>query len=229
MTTLTDLMARWGTDEGKPYKGRLIDLDAYNKNPNDIGCMCAQGQVLHLIGGWSPRQLVDTTLSEADKETAKLLNISQAHAALLRIVNDRRDGAPASVITAPRAVLGEKWWSVLDFWHYIDNMGSDEWAVAEEIAWDDAGHAAWAAARAAAQTAAEDPAAYAAWEAAYAAWAGGGSAVWAAARATAAATAEIQGSDILRDQGKAFVFLPAFGFASPDDIPPRPADYGIVF
>jgi hypothetical protein len=228
MTELADLIARWGTDEGKPYKGSLIDLDAYHENPDNLGCMCAQGQVLHLIGGWPPERLKYASLSEVDVETARLLKISRAHAALLRIINDRRDGAPATVITDPGAVLGEKWRSVLDFWHHIDNIGSDEWVVVLAAARDDTGYTAWAAARAAAQTAADDPAAYAAWEAAYAAWPGGGSAVWAAARATAAATAEIQGADILRDQGRALFFLPAFGFASPGDIPPRPADYGVV-
>ena len=45
--TLEDLLARWATDEGKPYKGSLIDYSAYQDNPDNIGCMCAQGQALH--------------------------------------------------------------------------------------------------------------------------------------------------------------------------------------
>jgi hypothetical protein len=258
MITMTDLINRWRTNEGKPYKGRLIDVDAYNKNPNDIGCMCAQGQVLHLIGGWSPRQLVDTTLSEADKETAKLLNFSRAHSVLLRIINDRPDGEPADVITNPRAVLGENWSSVLDFWHYIDNMGIDKLVAAGNAALKAAGNAAseaaaaavGKAARADAGVAALNAAGTAVWEAAgTAVWEAAGTAVWEAAgeaaraaartapetaswlaaRAAAGATAEIQGASILRERGESFAFLPAFAFASPDDIPPRRADYGIVF
>lgn len=30
------------------------------------------------------------------------------------------------------------------------------------------------------------------------------------------------------NEGKQFFFLPMFGFASPDDIPERPSDYGVV-
>lgn len=62
---LNELIARWGTDEGKPYKGSLIDMASYE--PGNLSCMCAQGQALHLIGGWSPAQLRDTAQSEADK------------------------------------------------------------------------------------------------------------------------------------------------------------------
>jgi hypothetical protein len=233
MTTATDFIARWRTKKGKPYKGRLIDVNAYKKNPDDISCMCAQGQVLHLIGGWTPERLKRTMTAEADAETARLLNFSRAHSVLLRIINDRPDGAPADVITNPRAVLGENWSSVLDFWHYIDKMRSDEFAAAGEAARAASGKAALDAAAAAAGTASGkavwEAGGEAAWEAARAATrAAAETASWEAARAAAAATAEIQGANILRKRGESFVFLPAFGFASPDAIPPRPANYGIV-
>lgn len=32
----------------------------------------------------------------------------------------------------------------------------------------------------------------------------------------------------IRAKGQQFFFLPMFGFASPDDIPSRPIDYGVV-
>ena len=63
------------------------------------------------------------------------------------------------------------------------------------------------------------------------AWQAAGEAVgedaWqAAGEAPAAAAWEIQGAEIMRRDGKPFYFLPSFGFASPDDIPARPANYG---
>jgi hypothetical protein len=32
---------------------------------------------------------------------------------------------------------------------------------------------------------------------------------------------------MMREKGQPFFFLPIFGFASPDDIPARPANYGV--
>ena len=56
-------------------------------------------------------------------------------------------------------------------------------------------------------------------------------AAWDAARAAARAAAtyaaaEIQGAHLLRERGKPFYFLPMFGFADPEAIPARPANYG---
>ena len=116
MTTISDLIARWNTDEGRPYKGALIDLKAFYVEPDSIGCMCAQGQVLHLVGGWDAYRLNSESQSTADAATAKLLNISRSHAVLLRIVNDNADGAPAVVLTDPEKVLGDQWSKLLDFW-----------------------------------------------------------------------------------------------------------------
>ena len=106
MTKITDLIDRWNTNEGKPYKGSLIDKRSYEDG--NLSCMCAQGQVLHVVGGWSAERLLDARQAEADKETAKLLNISRAHAVLLRNINDKVDGAPAIVLTDPGAVLGDQ-------------------------------------------------------------------------------------------------------------------------
>jgi hypothetical protein len=173
------LIDRWQTNEGKPYKGRLIDMDAYDADPTNPGCMDAQGQVLH-YAGWDADQLNHAVQKEADREVAKLLNISNSHAILLRIINDAADGAPATVLTDPGAVLGDQWSKVLDLWWYLDAMSFAASQVARGAGWATAWAASW----------------------------------------------EIQGAEIMRRDGKPFYFLPIFGFASPDDIPARPANYG---
>jgi hypothetical protein len=198
---IEDLIARWNTDEGKPYKGKLIDWSAYNAAPENMGCMCAQGQVLHLVAGWSADDLRSADQAKADLAVAKALNISHAHAVLLRNINDGVDGAPSIVLTDPGKVLGDQWSKLLDFWHYMDGM-------------DYAGWRKVAAVRAAARAAARD-----------AAWAAAGAAAGAAARDAAwDAAVEIQGAALL----PSFFFLPMFGFASPAEIPQRPADYGVA-
>jgi hypothetical protein len=254
MTEITKLIDRWNSDEGKPYKGSLIDRDSYSEG--DLSCMCAQGQVLHVVGGWDADRLSNTEQAEADRETAKLLNISRAHAVLLRNINDKADGAPAVVLTDPGKVLSEQWSKLLDFWWHMDTLGAYEWekvaaawvaarvaageaaraaawvaardaakAAAGDAAWDAAWAAAWDAAKAAAGDAAWDAARVAAWDAAGDA---AGDAAWAAAWAAARdAAVEIQGAEIFKRDGTPFFFLPVFGFASPDDIPARPADYGV--
>jgi hypothetical protein len=225
------LIDRWQTDEGKPYKGTLIDMDAYNADPSNPGCMCAQGQVLH-YAGWDAFGLGNVAQKEADREVAKLLNISNAHAVLLRIVNDKADGAPAVVLIDPGAVLGGQWSKMLDFWWHLDSVTGAAWEAVREAAGEAALEAAWEAAGEAAQEAAREAAweaaGEAAWEAAgEAAWAAAGEAAWeAAGEAAWAAAWEIQGAEIMRRDGRPFYFLPIFGFASPDDIPARPANYG---
>lgn len=221
--TLNDLIARWDSGEGKPYKGSLIDRADYrgdgDEPPSDLGCMCAQGHVLHLLGGWTPRRLMDAEQAEADRETAKLLHISVAHAILLRNVNDSVDGAPSIVLTAPEKVLGDRAHNVLAFWRHLDRMTSAQWDAVRAAAgdaewtaaWDLAGAASWAAARAAAGDAA-----------AVAALAAAGAAEWdaalAVARAAARASNEIQGARIMRERGQPFFFLPLFGFAEPEAV-----------
>ena len=147
---LSELLDRWDSNEGKPYKGSLIDWDAYEgaggdgvTPPSDLGCACAQGQVLIAVGGWEPSKLRDTAQSKADAETAKLLNISRAHAILLRNVNDSIDGAPSIVLTDPGKVLGDQWSKLLDFWWHMDQMTAGQWDAAGAAARDAAGAAAW--------------------------------------------------------------------------------------
>jgi hypothetical protein len=179
---LNELLTRWGTDEGKPYKGSLIDMGSYA--PGNVSCMCAQGQALHLLAGWTPEQLRDAEQAEADLATAKLLNISRAHAVLLRSVNDTQDGAPAIVLTHPERIIGDNARTVLAFWLALDGFTLEQWGAA-------------------------------------------GDAAWAAAGVAARASNEIQGANLMRDRGQPFYFLPLFGFANPEAIPPLPADYGV--
>jgi hypothetical protein len=219
---IAELLERWQTDKGKPYKGRLIDRSAYEADPDNIGCMCAQGQALHLLGGWTPERLSRAEQFEADCATAKLFNIGRSHAVLLRVVNDRADGAPDVVLTDPGKVLGDQWSKLLDFWWYLGEMPPRDRLTARDAARQVAGQAARRAATDAAGRAATDAAGQAAWDAA---WRAAGQA---AGQAAQWASWETQGAAILRRDGKPFVFLPAFGFNSPDDIPARPADYGIA-
>ena len=223
---IREIIEGWNRGDGKPMKGSLVDVTAWERG-DGYCAMCAQGQVLALAGGWDYAKLRDTEQSEADRETAKLLNISRAHAVLLRNVNDKADGAPSIVLTDPGKVLGDQWSKLLDIWWLFDNYSADDWRKVA-AAWDAAGYAAGSAARFAAWDAAWYAAGYAAWAAARdaagdaagdAAWAAAGDAAWAAAR-------EIQGYDLLIERGHKPFFLPMFGFATPAHIPARPDDYG---
>jgi len=200
---LNELIALWDSDEGKPYKGSLIDWPAYEASPASISCYCAQGQALHLIGGWSAEQLRDTRQAEADDATAKLLNISRAHAVLLRSVNDTQDGAPTIVLTHPEKIIGDNARTVLAFWLALDGFTAEQWAAARAAARDAARDAAWDAARDAARDAAWDAAWAAARDAARdAAWAAAWDAAWAAARDAARDAAWAAARDAARDAQK---------------------------
>jgi hypothetical protein len=228
MHTIEQIIARWNSGKGKPYKGNLIDWDAYNGDgtttPDDIGCMCAQGQVLHLLGGWSPDRLRNAAQRDADRETAELLGISVAHAILLRRINDSVDGAPAIVLSDPGKILGDRAETVLAFWRHIDRMTGLDWqavstAAARGVSGGVAGVAARVAAGVAAGVAARVAAGDAAWVAARdAARDAAGDAAWDAAWDAAGASNEIQGAAIMKERGHPFVFLPMFGFETPDDV-----------
>lgn len=149
---LQQLIARWNSNEGKPYKGKLIDWSEYEgagaPAEAPLSCLCAQGQVLHLLAGWSPKKLRDADQEKADRETARLLNISVAHSILLRTINDRVDGAPSVVLTHPEKILGDQAKIVLAFWLHLGVMKAKDWkkALAAGDAWVAAGDAAWDAA-----------------------------------------------------------------------------------
>ncbi len=188
---LNDLIERWDSGDGKPFKGELIDWSSYDAGGDSLSCMCAQGQVLHLVGGWEPSRLRETKQDDADREVAKLLNISIAHAILLRQVNDTQDGAPSIVLTNPEKVLGDQAPTILAFWRHLDNMTEAQW----DPAWDAARVAAWVAA----------------WDAAW-------DAARVAADAASYAVGEIMGARVLREKGTPFFFLPMFGFADPEAV-----------
>jgi hypothetical protein len=215
--TIDELLAGWPTEI--PMKGNLIDND---------GCMCAQGQVLHYIGGMTPDDLRRIEQAEADRKTAELLGISRAHAVLLRHINDNVPGAPTCVLTEPEKVLGDQAQTVLAFWRHLDRMTADDSAKVNAVwdaVWAAAEDATEAAAGGAAEDAAEDATEAAAGGAAgaaagAAAWAAAEAAAGAAAWAAAWATNEIQGAAVMRERGQPFTFLPMFCFASPEDIHP---------
>ena len=178
-----------------PFKGKLVS--------DDGTCMCAQGQTLHLLGGYSVDDLRKMDQSEADAKNARIWGISRAHSALMRRINDTRPGAPSIVITNPKLVIGDQAKTVLAFWRHLDRMRGKDWDAARDDARDDAGDVAWDAA----------------WEAAWdAAWDAAGEAAGAAAWAAAWASSEIQGAAIMRAKGQAFYFLPLFGFADPEAV-----------
>jgi len=199
-STIKELLDYWPGNI--PFKGSLVSED---------GCMCAQGQALHFLGGLTADELRNFSQHEADRQVAKLFGISRAHSVLLRLVNDKQEGAPSSVIRNPEQILGDQAQVVLAFWRHLDHMTKAAWAAA----WAAAGEAAWAAARAAAGAAARAAAGEAAGEAARAA---AGAAARAAAGEAARASNEIQGAAVMRERNQPFFFLPLFGFANPEAV-----------
>jgi len=201
-TTVEELLDYWPGNI--PFKRSLVSEDG--------SCMCAQGQALHFLDGMSAEDLRNLEQAKADKRIAELFGISRAHAVLLRIVNDRQDGAPSSVIRNPEQVLGDQAHAVLAFWRHLDRMTAKDWAAAKAAAVAAALAAARPdAAKAAAKAAAGSAAGSVAVAAAGIAAAAAGDAVMAAA----SATHEIQGAAVMRAKGVSFFFLPLFGFADP--------------
>jgi hypothetical protein len=212
-TTVDELLDWWPGNI--PFKGRLISYDG--------SCMCAQGQVLHLIGGMSPDELRRIDQAEADRRTAKLLGISLTHAILLRIVNDRLPGAPTCVIREPEKVLGSEAQTVLAFWRELDRMSPDRLERAQRFCqrhrvgyaahqkWCDATYAASISAKAGAGFTSQKVAVSAAQDA-FLPFAPE------IALAAAWATSEIQGAAVMRERGHPFFFLPLFGFADPEAV-----------
>ena len=220
-TTVEELLDYW--PGSIPFKGSLVS--------DDGSCMCAQGQALHFLDGMSADDLNNLEQEKADKRVAELFSISRSHSVLLRIVNDRQDGAPSSVIRNPEQILGDQAHVVLGFWRHLDRMTAKDWdaarAAARDTAWDAAWDAARDAARAAARAAAWDAARAAAWDAARAAaraaaWDAARdaarAAAWDAAWAAAWATNEIQGAEVMRAKSLPFFFLPLLGFENPEAV-----------
>ena len=168
--------------------------------------MCAQGQALYMIGGYTEEDLRNIEQSKADKEVAHLLGISVAHSVLLRKINDGQDGAPSDVLTNPEKYLGPNYETVLNFWTFIGSLTEDNW---KEVArrYNALDYAARDAAKYAARYAARGAAWYAAGSAAdgsAARGAAGSAAEYAAGSAAYYATYELMG-DIENP-----VFVPLF-------------------
>jgi hypothetical protein len=212
-TTIDELLDWWPGNI--PFKGELINLDG--------SCMCAQGQVLHLIGGMSPDELRRIEQAEADRRTAELLGISLTHAILLRKVNDEPIGAPTCVLREPEKVLGSEAQTLLAFWRQLDRMAPDGLERAQRVCqrhrvgytahqkWSEAMDAASISAKAGAGLTSQKWAANAA-QAALVPF--GPETAWAAR----CATNEIQGAAAMRERGQPFFFLPLFGFADPEAV-----------
>ena len=132
------LVAKWAEPNGIPFKGNLI---------SDDGCMCAQGQALHYVGGLTDDQLRNIEQNEADKKTARLLGISVAHAVFLRKINDSQPGSPSVVLTDPAQVIGDQAETVLAFWRHLDRMSEASWKAAWEASRKASWKAAWEASR----------------------------------------------------------------------------------
>ena len=207
--TVDELLDYWPGNI--PFKGNLVSGDGV--------CMCAQGQVLHFLDDVPVEGLRDYSQTKADKRVAQILGISRAHSILLRIVNDKQDGAPSCVIRNPEQVLGDQAFVVLAFWRHLDRMAAAEWEAVKAAARAAARVAAWVAAWVAAGAeAASQAAALAKAAAKAAARKAAKAAARTAALAAAGAVSEIQGAAVMRTNGQPFFFLPLFGFADPEAV-----------
>lgn len=219
MNSITELLASWETAEGEPLKGDLIDISRYKRG--DLSCMCAQGQLLYVVGKWSAERLTCTSQGKADTAVARLLNISRGHAILLRKINDQEEGSPALVLTDPSRIIGRAWNTMLDFWWYLDELEQGKYELTDELSDNlEAFKAASNAAR----------------------YATGWSVCWSISRQVVKATTneevvlhvvsgatwELLGARTLRELNLPFVFLPMLGFESPEALPARPVDYGTI-
>jgi hypothetical protein len=203
MNTATEtLLAFWKEPRNIPFKNSLISKEPPKDGEEPTTCMCAQGQALHMIGGYTEEDLRTTEQSKADREVARLLGISVAHSVLLRLINDGEPGAPSDVLTNPEKYLGVNYQAVMKFWWFMDGLAENQWNVVarrydalDDAAWNAARIAARSVAGYAARIAARSVAGYAAWSAAWsaagdaawsAAWSAAGDAAWSAAGDAAA-------------------------------------------
>jgi hypothetical protein len=158
-TAAETLLAFWEDPRNIPFKNSLISKEPPKDGDEPTTCMCAQGQTLYMIGGYSEEQLLNTEQEKADKEVARLLGISVAHSILLRQINDGQPGAPSDVLTNPEKYLGKNYSAVLEFWWTMDSLTETQW---NEVArrYDALDSAAWSAALSAAGDAAVSAAGY---------------------------------------------------------------------
>jgi hypothetical protein len=65
-------------------------------------------------------------LFEADREVAKILNISISHSILLDYIDRHEEGCPQDVISNPQVYLGPNYAKVLQFWTQLDNLTEEQ-------------------------------------------------------------------------------------------------------
>lgn len=207
-TTVEELLDYWPGNI--PFKNALVSED---------GCMCAQGQALHFLRQVPIEILRRYDPDVADREAAEIFGISVSHSILLRFINDSYPGAPSVVIKKPAKVLGDQAETILAFWHHLDSMTTAQWfdvgvrrqslSKAQGIlAGQDAGDAAINAVGR---------------EMAEAGWgctrhAPSNVCSFLPSASASSAVHEIQGAAVLRKRGIPFIFLPMFGFTSPEDV-----------
>lgn len=126
-TAIETMLKFWEDPRNTPtVKGFFIKDDPPKEGEPITACMCAQGQVLHIIGGYSPEALKEIEVHEGEQEVAKLLGISLTHSILIQMVNDRRDDPSPEVLSNPEKFLGENYQKVLDFWVAIDQLTTSQ-------------------------------------------------------------------------------------------------------
>jgi hypothetical protein len=217
--TIDELLDYWPGNI--PFKWKLVS--------DDGSCMCAQGQALHFLGGYTVNELRDINQRDADLQVARIFGISLAHSILLRSINDTQDGAPTCVIRNPEQVLGDQAQTVLAFWRHLDRMTPADREAVREAVREAALAAVMGAAREAALAAAGAAVGVGAGAAVgvgavavAVAGAGAVAGAWAAAPTTTwaavGATHEIQGAAVIRAKNQPFVFLPLFGFSDPESV-----------
>lgn len=216
--TITELLAYWSSGQDKPHESALVDWDRHEAG-DGLGCMSVCGQVLHVVGGWSPWRLREAKRFEVWPEVARLLNISVGHAALLQIASDRVDCAPIAVLTDPAQVLGARWGTLLDFYWHIDRMVWSQWVSVARYARE---RIIMPAAIADGSRADEPVSAVS--DAAFVA------ALRYPLSSSHALAARNAAVEIQREatHGQASPYLMAFGFTSAAGVPSRPTQYGVT-
>jgi hypothetical protein len=126
-TAAETLLAFWEDPRNIPFKSSLISEEPPGDGKEPTTCMCAQGQALYKIGGYTEDDLRIIEQSKADREVARLLVISVAHSVLLRLINDGQPGAPSDVLTSPEKYLGKNCHAVMKFWWAMDGLSQGQW------------------------------------------------------------------------------------------------------
>jgi hypothetical protein len=182
-----NMVAFWEDPQNIPFKGKLISED---------GLMSAQGQTLHLEGGYTVEQLQKMSQFNADRYTARILGISVVHSELLKHVNDKFPGAPQDVLTNPEKYLGPNYQEVLRFWAHVETLSDEAHNRYWDLDWEDKEKPSDLAICACLLTIGRDKTRV----------------VYYSSGLYEEATAELVGYHILMEKGIPLTFVPLFGF-----------------